>query len=186
MVPLFKHRLPGYVALYSAVFVIFLAVGYILHHRILAVLMPSVNASVAAVGAVEKAGGNLPAILALAIFVKNALVAVLVLTFGKRLFGAFPAFVLAVNALVLGAVYGDTVSSGTPWSEAALYFVPHGVIEIPALVAACVLAVRGTLKERLLNGAKYLAVPLALAALVEVYVTPALLEIVWAAKRIAA
>lgn len=183
---MFKHRLPGYVVLYSAVFVIFLAVGYMLHYRVLAVLMPSVNASVAAVGAVEKVGGNLPAILALAIFIKNALVAVLVLIFGKRLFGAFPAFVLAVNALVLGAVYGDTVSSGTSWSEAALYFVPHGVIEIPALVAACVLTVRGTLKERLSNGFKYLAVPLALAALVEVYVTPALLEIVWAAKKIAA
>ncbi|RJO62763.1 MAG: stage II sporulation protein M [Dehalococcoidia bacterium] len=178
-----EHRLPAralfsYAAVFVFVFTVFLYAGYSFHREALAALSPSVNTAISMVEAVDRAGGNLPLILAGAIFAKNIVVALLVLAFGRRLFGLFPAFVLAVNAAVIGAVYGDLTASGAPWQEAVSYFAPHGVIEIPALIGACVLAVclKGAgLKERLLRGMTYVAGPLAVAALVEVYVTPAAL-----------
>lgn len=174
-------RAPGLfvcMLMFAFIFTVFLYAGYGFHREALIALSPSVNTAVGMVEALDKAGGNLPLILAGAIFAKNIIVALLVLAFGSRLFGTFPAFVLAVNAAVIGAAYGDLTASGTPWQEAVLYFAPHGVIEIPALIGACVLAVclkSAGLKERLLRGMTYVAGPLAVAALVEVYVTPAAL-----------
>jgi uncharacterized membrane protein SpoIIM required for sporulation len=142
--------------------------------------MPTISTAISIVDKTGIAGRDSLIPLVAVIFAKNISVVVMILVFGSRLFGLFSFYILAVNGVVAGAVYSSIVFSGVPYFEASLYFLPHGIIEIPAVIAACVLAIqlKNTIKRKTANGLKYLVVPLMLAALVEVYVTPALLKIV--------
>lgn len=164
--------------IFAFAFASFFCLGCIFHQTMLEALTPTLNT---AVNIVDKAGiadGNFQLLFAAAIFAKNISVVVMILIFGSRLFNLFSFYILAVNAVVMGVMYSSIVSSGVPYFEASLYFLPHGIIEIPAIIAACVLAIsfkNTKIKEKLVSGLKRLVVPLMLAALVEVYITPAVI-----------
>jgi len=170
------------------VFVLFFAVTFLVgcffHQQILEFFSPSVDKTINAIGyAMAAAPPHHPFLISLifagVIFLKNILVVAVILIFSFRLFTGFiPAVIVIVNGVVLGAVFMDLVASGLPWQEAAMYFVPHGIIEIPAVIGACVLAVSiKETKEKLRKGGKWIVPFLGVAALIEVYVTPLFLGI---------
>jgi len=107
------------------------------------------------------------------IFLKNVSVAMLILLLSFRVSVLFPSLVLAVNGAVIGAVCANLAVSGIPWQEITLYFVPHGIIEIPTMIGVCVIATSTKeTKEKLRKGGKWIVPLLGIAAIVETYVTP--------------
>lgn len=129
--------------------------------------------------------------LVLAIFIHNALRALLVIFLGL-IVGIVPFIFLVANSLIIGiVVYEVAILKGLGVALAAL--VPHGIIEIPAVILAITLGFQGGLevvkwllgKESqvrtfLQTGLKIffkLIIPaLFLASLIEVFITPQVLE----------
>ena len=131
--------------------------------------------------------------LAAFIFVNNALKSFVFMILGLAL-GTLPAFFLVVNGGVIGLVINITsIAIGPSFIFAAL--VPHGILEIPALLYASALGFKvggqvwrligkksSFVKESLTIGVKsFLRVvlpTLLLAALIEAFVTPEVIALV--------
>lgn len=78
----------------------------------------------------------------LIIFLNNAVKAVLFVFLGA-LFGIFPIFVLLANGAILGYVL--RTASGpemSGWELFAKGILPHGILELPALILACAYGIR--------------------------------------------
>lgn len=74
------------------------------------------------------------------IFLNNAIKAALVIAFGA-FFGLFPIFFLTINGLIIGFVIklassGNMRVSASDWEIVLKTLVPHGILEIPALIIA--------------------------------------------------
>lgn len=126
-------------------------------------------------------------ILALAIFANNFIKAFLLIPSGA-VFGLPPIAFIALNGLILGVVFSySTVNLGV-WITLA-EILPHGILEIPAILIASGLALnvgwevwmkvlgRGgkpkvAVKTGLKTCVRVILPMLAVAALIEVYVTP--------------
>lgn len=129
--------------------------------------------------------------LMLLIFINNVVKAGGVIVLGMA-GGIFPFIFLAINGLVVGlAAYQAAVQKGVGFALAGL--VPHGVVELPALLVAAALglelggeAIRwlrhrpSRVRERLGSALRaywnWIAPALALAAAIEVFITPAVLR----------
>jgi len=122
------------------------------------------------------------------IFVNNTITLFLTIILGL-FFGAFPLLVLFVNAVILGAFLHFT-----PFPIFVLGILPHGILEIPALILSCAVGlnlgnvflkklrkekvnVKKELKTALIFFFKFLLPILALAAAIEIYITPYFLGI---------
>ncbi|WP_277540533.1 stage II sporulation protein M [Haloarcula laminariae] len=82
----------------------------------------------------------------------NNLLAMLALALGAVSLGLVTAVGLVLNGLVIGAVVGIAVQGTDPLVVAAL-IVPHGVLEIPALLVASAVGLRfGWLTVRYIRG----------------------------------
>jgi len=131
-------------------------------------------------------------IVALFIFVNNASTCFLSIFFGLFL-GIFPLAVLALNGFLMGYLaYYAFLERGIVYPIVAL--VPHGIIELTAVFICCALGLRlgvsvskriinrypSSISLELIDSLKlflYLALPLLLvAAFIETYITPLLVE----------
>ncbi|NHM28072.1 stage II sporulation protein M [Desulfofundulus sp. TPOSR] len=110
----------------------------------------------------------------LLIFAKNVSVAAMCISLARPSRGAVPAVVCASNGLVVGVLGALLAAKGIPpWYYAAL-LAPHGMIELPALFLACALGltINGNVLARLRRGTPVVAGMFAVAAAVEVWVSP--------------
>ena len=125
--------------------------------------------------------------IVLVIFINNALKALLAIVLGIGL-GIVPLLFVAMNGYVLGAVI-RMVADKAGFAAAILGLAPHGVIELPAVLLASAFGValgweallqifrRGgqvgpMLRRSLRTYLRWIAPGLAVAALIEVFVTP--------------
>jgi stage II sporulation protein M len=137
--------------------------------------------------------GNLPLLLLSIIFINNAIKA-LVLIFSGILLGLPPMLFIGLNAFILGGL-GSALESVNGWRYAVVSFVPHGVIEIPVILLASALSLTiGTesarwlvrkesrVKSQLSDGlrvyVRWILPGLAVAAIIEVFLTPSLVGLV--------
>jgi stage II sporulation protein M len=137
--------------------------------------------------------GKLSILLVLLIFVNNAIKA-LGLVFLGILLGLPPVLFIGVNGFILGGL-GSALESVKGWTYVMASFVPHGVIEIPVVLLATALGLTvGTeslkwlvrresrLKLQLSDSLKvyfrWILPGLAVAAIIEVFVTPLLIALV--------
>ncbi len=126
------------------------------------------------------------------IFLNNALKAALVVILGIFI-GIFPVFFLFVNGLVIGSVIFEAQEMAG-WQFVAYAILPHGVIEIPAILLASALGLRigaealnrithknSRIRANIKRGLRLLLtriIPALLAAaFVEAFVTSALLKL---------
>ncbi|TAJ44879.1 stage II sporulation protein M [Methanofollis fontis] len=133
-----------------------------------------------------------PAMIALKIFLNN-LQACLVLFLGGATFGILTLFILISNGVVIGVFAGEILDR-VGLSGLALGLIPHGIFELPALfisaalglsLARSLLAELSGMGDAAADAARMgglflrIVVPLlALAAVIEAFITPALLQIV--------
>lgn len=134
--------------------------------------------------------GNLSLLLLLVIFINNAIKALGIIFLGTLL-GLPPILFIGLNGFILGGL-GSALETVNGWRYAVASFVPHGVIEIPVILLATALgltigmeSVRWVVREnsqvrlQLSNGlkvyVKWILPGLAVAAIMEVFVTPLLI-----------
>ena len=137
--------------------------------------------------------GNLSLILLLIIFINNAIKALMLIFLGVLL-GLPPMLFIGLNAFILGGL-GSALESVNGWRYAVASFVPHGVIEIPVILLATALSLtvgmesarwlvqkESRVKSQLSDGLKvyvrWILPGLAIAAVIEVFVTPLLVGLV--------
>ncbi|WP_246188208.1 stage II sporulation protein M [Paenibacillus tengchongensis] len=87
------------------------------------------------------------------IFMNNSIKSVLIIYLGA-LFGVLPAFFLLINGAVIGYLIHLSLLQGQDLFELIIKgLLPHGVIEIPALLIACALGLQfgGTVAARLFS-----------------------------------
>lgn len=75
------------------------------------------------------------------IFFNNAIKAILVMYIGS-LFGIVPLIFLAINGMVLGYVIGIASEEGMLFTIVVKGLLPHGILEIPAILIACAYGMR--------------------------------------------
>jgi stage II sporulation protein M len=137
--------------------------------------------------------GNLSILLFLIIFINNAIKA-LGLVFLGILLGLPPLLFIGLNGFILGG-FGSALESVKGWRYVIASLVPHGVIEIPMILLATALGltigmeslkwlvrresrVKLQLSDCLKVYLRWILPGLAVAAIIEVFVTPLLIGLV--------
>ena len=137
--------------------------------------------------------GNLSLLLVLLIFINNAVKALGLVLLGILL-GLPPLLFIGLNGFILGGL-GSALESVKGWAYVVASFVPHGVIEIPAILLAAALGltvgmeslkwlarresrVKPQLSDCLRVYLRWVLPGLAIAAIIEVFVTPLLIGLV--------
>jgi stage II sporulation protein M len=137
--------------------------------------------------------GKLTILLFLIIFINNAIKALGIIFLGILL-GLPTLLFIALNGFILGGL-GSALESVNGWRYVMASFVPHGVIEIPVILLAAALGFtvgmeslkwlvrrESQVKLQLSNGLKvyvrWILPGLAVAAIIEVLVTPLLIGLV--------
>jgi len=137
--------------------------------------------------------GKLTMLLFLIIFINNAIKALGIIFLGILL-GLPPLLFIGLNGFILGGL-GSALESVNGWRYVIASFVPHGVIEIPLILLAAALGLtvgmeslkwlirrESRVKLQLSNGLKvyvrWILPGLAVAAIIEVLVTPLLIGLV--------
>jgi stage II sporulation protein M len=139
--------------------------------------------------------GKLTILLFLIIFINNAIKALGIIFLGILL-GLPPLLFIVLNGFILGGL-GSALESVNGWRYVMASFVPHGVIEIPVILLAAALGFtvgmesfkwlvrrESRVKLQLSNDLKvyvrWILPGLAVAAIIEVLVTPLLIGLVHA------
>ena len=134
--------------------------------------------------------GNLSILLFLIIFINNAVKA-LGLVFLGILLGLPPLLFVGLNGFILGGL-GSALESAKGWAYVMASFMPHGVIEIPVILLAAALGltvgmesfkwllrresrVKSQLSDCLKVYLRWVLPGLAVAAMIEAFVTPLLI-----------
>jgi stage II sporulation protein M len=137
--------------------------------------------------------GKLSIVLVLIIFINNAIKA-LGLVFLGILMGLPPLLFIGLNGFILGGL-GSALESVKGWGYVMASFLPHGVIEIPVILLATALGltvgmeslkwlvrresrIKLQLSDSLKVYLKWILPGLAVAAVIEVFVTPLLIGLV--------
>ena len=137
--------------------------------------------------------GKLTILLFLIIFINNAIKALGIIFLGILL-GLPPLLFIVLNGFILGGL-GSVLESVNGWRYVMASFVPHGVIEIPVILLASALGFtvgmeslkwllrrESRVKLQLSDGLKvyvrWILPGLAIAAIIEVLVTPLLIGLV--------
>ena len=137
--------------------------------------------------------GNISILLLLIIFINNAIKALGLVFLGIPL-GVPPVLFIGLNGFILGG-FSSALESVNGWRYVIASFVPHGVIEIPVILLATALGLtlgmeslkwllrrESRVKLQLSNGLKvyvrWILPGLAIAAIIEVLVTPLLIGLV--------
>jgi stage II sporulation protein M len=137
--------------------------------------------------------GKFSILLVLLIFINNAVKA-LGLVFLGILLGLPPVLFIGLNGFILGGL-GSALESVGGWRYAVASFAPHGVIEIPVILLAAALGltvgmeslrwlvrkesrVKSQLSDSLRVYLRWILPGLAVAAIIEVFVTPLLIGLV--------
>jgi stage II sporulation protein M len=137
--------------------------------------------------------GNLSILFLLMIFINNGIKALGLVLLGILL-GVPPLLIIGLNGFILGGL-GSALESVKGWTYVIASFVPHGVIEIPVILLATALGltvgmeslkwlvrresrVKLQLSDCLKVYLRWILPGLAVAAIIEVFVTPLLIGLV--------
>ncbi|MGV8110207.1 stage II sporulation protein M [Methanospirillum sp.] len=136
--------------------------------------------------------GDDPPMLALQLFLNN-LEACVVIFIGGAFFGFLSVFILMMNGVIIGAVL-EIVRKEAGYIALIAAIVPHGIFELPAVIASGALGLMlgRAVKNELAGGSeasieawslggyflKYIIPFVAIAAIIEAFITPAVLQMV--------
>jgi stage II sporulation protein M len=173
----------------TAIFFVSLVVGTLIGQNMVEGLMGQVGALLEPLTSV----GKLSIVLALLVFINNAIKALGIVFLGILL-GIPPVFFIGLNGFILGGL-GSALESARGWTYVIASFVPHGVIEIPVILLATALGltigveslkwlarresrVKSQLSDSLKVYVKWILPGLAVAAIIEGFVTPLIIGLV--------
>ena len=169
----------------TAVFCASLVVGTLIGHNLVEGLLSELGAILGPLAST----GSLPLLLLLVIFINNAIKALGIIFLGILL-GLPPILFIGLNAFILGGL-GSALESVNGWRYALAAFAAHGVIEIPVILLAAAFSltigvesarwlvrkesrVKSWLSDGLKVYVRWILPGLAIAAVIEVFLTPLL------------
>lgn len=167
----------------TGIFFVSLVLGTLVGQNIVEELMRQLGAALEPLASI----GNLSILLFFIIFINNAIKALGLVLLGILL-GLPPLLFVGLNGFVLGGL-GSALESAKGWTYVMASFVPHGVIEIPAILLAAALGftvgseslkwllrresrVKSQLSDCLKVYLRWVLPGLAVAAIIEAFVTP--------------
>jgi len=173
----------------SSVFFVSLVLGTLIGQSTIEGIMREFGAVLQPVGST----GNMSIILLLVIFINNAIKALGMIFLGILL-GLPPILFVGLNGFILGGL-GSALESANGWRYAIASFLPHGVIEIPVILLAAALGltvgmesvkwlmrresrVKSQVSDSLKVYLRWILPALAVAAIIEVFVTPLVIGLV--------
>jgi stage II sporulation protein M len=173
----------------ASIFLVSLIVGTLTGQNIVEELIRQFGAVLAPLAST----GSLSILLLLIVFINNAVKALGLILLGILL-GLVPLLFIAVNGFVLGGL-GSAFESVKGWGYVLASFAPHGIIEIPAILLAAALGFslgiesfkwlarrESRVKLQLSNGlrvyVRWILPGLAVAAIIEAFVTPLVMGLV--------
>ena len=173
----------------TGIFFVSLVLGTLIGQSTIEELMRQLGAVLEPLASV----GNLSILLFLIIFINNAIKA-LGMVFLGILLGLPPLLFVGLNGFILGGL-GSALESVNGWRYVMAGFLPHGVIEIPVILLATALGftlgmesfkwllrresrVKLQLSDCLKVYLRWILPGLAIAAIIEVFVTPLLIGLV--------
>jgi stage II sporulation protein M len=173
----------------ASIFLVSLIVGTLTGQNIVEELIRQFGAVLAPLAST----GSLSILLLLIVFINNAVKALGLILLGILL-GLVPLLFIAVNGFVLGGL-GSALESVKGWGYVLASFAPHGIIEIPAILLAAALGFslgiesfkwlarrESRVKLQLSNGlrvyVRWILPGLAVAAIIEAFVTPLVMGLV--------
>ena len=173
----------------TGVFLVSLVLGTLIGQNTIEELMRQLGAVLEPLAST----GKLSILLVLMIFINNAIKA-LGVVFSGILLGLPPLLFIGLNGFILGGL-GSALESVNGWRYVMAGFVPHGVIEIPVVLLATALGltvgmeslkwlvrrdsrVKLQLSDCLKVYLRWILPGLAVAAIIEVFVTPLLIGLV--------
>ena len=180
-----QRALIGSLILATAIFCASLVAGALTGQNIVEDLLSELGAVLAPLSST----GNLSLLLLLVIFINNAIKALGIIFLGVLL-GLPPILFIGLNGFILGGL-GSALEAVDGWRYAVASFVPHGVIEIPVILLATALGltvgtesfrwlvrkesrVKSRLSDSLKVYVRWILPGLAIAAVIEAFVTPLL------------
>jgi stage II sporulation protein M len=173
----------------TAIFFVSLVLGTLIGRNTVEGLLGQVGALLEPMTSV----GKLSIALALLVFINNAVKALGTVLLGILL-GLPPVFFIGLNGFILGGL-GSALESARGWTYVIASFVPHGVIEIPVILLATALGltigmeslkwlarresrVKSQLSDSLKVYVRWVLPGLAVAAIIEGFVTPLLIGLI--------
>jgi stage II sporulation protein M len=170
----------------TGIFFVSLVLGTLIGQNTVEELMSQFGVVLESVTSIDK----LSILLVLMIFINNAIKA-LGFVFLGILVGLPPVLFIGLNGFIVGGL-GSALESSKGWGYVMASFLPHGVIEIPVILLATALGLtigmesfkwlirrESRVKLQLSNGLKvylrWILPGLAVAAIIEVFVTPLLI-----------
>jgi len=173
----------------SSIFIVSLVLGTLLGQNTVEGLMGQLGTVLGPLAST----GRVSVLLVLLIFINNAIKALGIVFLGI-LVGLPPVLFIGLNGFVLGGL-GSALESVNGWTYVVASFVPHGVIEIPLILLATALGltvgmeslrwlirresrVKLQLSDCLRVYLRWILPGLAVAAIIEVFVTPLIIGLV--------
>ena len=173
----------------TGIFFASLVVGTLIGQNIVEGLLGEFGAVLEPLTSVDR----LSVLLVLLIFINNAIKALAIVSLGILL-GLPPIFFIGLNGFIVGGL-GSALESAKGWTYVIASFVPHGVIEIAVILLATALGftvgveslkwvarresrVKSQLSDSLKVYLRWILPGLAVAAIIEVFVTPLLIGLV--------
>jgi len=173
----------------TGIFFVSLVLGMLIGQNTVEGLMRQFGVVLEPLTSVDK----LSIVLVLLIFINNAIKA-LGMVFLGILLGLPPLLFIGLNGFIVGGL-GSAIESTKGWTYVVASFVPHGVIEIPVILLATALGltvgmeslkwlvrresrVKLQLSDSLKVYLRWILPGLAVAAIIEVFVTPLLIGLV--------
>jgi stage II sporulation protein M len=170
----------------TGIFFVSLVLGTLVGQNIVEELIGQLGAALEPLASI----GNLSILLFFIIFINNAIKALGLVLLGILL-GLPPVLLVALNGFVLGGL-GSALESAKGWTYVMASFMPHGVIEIPVILLAAALGltvgmeslkwllrresrVKSQLSDCLKVYLRWVLPGLAVAAIIEAFVTPLLI-----------
>lgn len=184
-----QKSLIGNLILATSIFFANVAVGTLIGQNLVEGLLSELGAVLGPLAST----GNLSFLLLLIIFINNAVKA-LGLIFLGILLGLPPVLFIGLNGFILGGL-GSALEAVNGWRYVMASFIPHGVIEIPVVLLATALGFtvgmesarwlarkESRVRLRLSDGLKvylrWILPGLAIAAIIEAFVTPLVIGLV--------
>jgi len=174
------------IASFILLFMLFIPIGVVCYHAYPSISSLVIQYTKMKASKTAALAANKPVLRALLIFRNNAKVVATMVSLGIT--GIVPVAIIAGNGLVLGMIVEYVRASGLGITAVILSIVPHGIIEVPGICIAAaggfrwfleIVKGKGSFSERLVRGLRSAVVGflislllLAIAALVEAYITP--------------
>jgi stage II sporulation protein M len=131
----FRDKKP-YMVFSMMLFLVSFTLGYFLFWQDPEYILSNIEKVLGNIARISRAMEDKSALYVSGLIFQNNLRALLIIIFGGAFFGLIPFFAVIYNGLIVGIVFAMNLYQGNPVALFIASMLPHGLVEIPAIIAA--------------------------------------------------